>query len=40
MWLWLGQSILIEQMPTEVGGIRKEISMSGKVWFITGAVVN
>jgi hypothetical protein len=24
-------------MPAEVGGIRKEMAMSEKLWFITGA---
>ena len=27
----------MRKMPTEVGGIGKETSMSKKVWFITGA---
>jgi NADP-dependent 3-hydroxy acid dehydrogenase YdfG len=34
---WLDRPILIEERPTEVAGTQKEIPMSDKVWFITGA---
>jgi hypothetical protein len=34
------RSLSIEEMPTEVGGNRKEMLMSEKVWLITGALVS